>query len=75
MDLSKAFDTVSHAMLLDKLPIYGVQGKELEWFKDYLFFRKAKVSCTGCLSKEHALLTGVPKGFNIGTFIVLGIAQ
>ena len=42
VDLSKAFDTVSHAMLLDKLPLYGVEGKELEWFKGYLFFRKQK---------------------------------
>ena len=44
VDLTKAFDTVSHAMLLDKLPLYGVDGRELEWFKDYLFFRKAKVA-------------------------------
>ena len=42
MDLSKAFNTVSHAMLLDKLPIFGVQGKELEWFKDYLFSGKQR---------------------------------
>ena len=71
VDLSKAFDTVSHAMLLDKLPIYGVQGKELEWFKDYLFFRKAKVSCNGCLSKENALLTGVPQGSILGPLLFL----
>jgi len=57
--------------LLDKLPIYGVQGKELEWFKDYLFFRKAKVSCNGCLSKENALLTGVPQGSILGPLLFL----
>ena len=49
VDLSKAFHTVSHVMFLDKLPISRVQGKELEWFKDYLFFRNAKVACNGCL--------------------------
>ena len=71
VDLSKAFDTVSHAMLLDKLPLYGVQGKELEWFKDYLFFRKAKVACNSCFSKEHALLTGVPQGSILGPLLFL----
>ncbi len=71
VDLSKAFDTVSHAMLLDKLPLYGVQGKELEWFKDYLFYRKAKVSCNSCFSKEHVLLTGVPQGSILGPLLFL----
>ena len=71
VDLSKAFDTVSHAMLLDKLPIYGVQGKELEWFKDYLFFRKAKVAFNGFSSKEYALLTGVPQGSILGPLLFL----
>ena len=71
VDLSKAFDTVSHAMLLDKLPLYGVEGKELEWFKDYLFFRKAKVAYNGCFSQENALLTGVPQGSILGPLLFL----
>ena len=71
VDLSKAFNTVSHAMSLEKLPIYGVQDNELEWFKDYLFFRKAKVACKGCLSKEHVLLTGVPQGSIMGPLLFL----
>ena len=71
MDLSKAFDTVSHAMFLDKLPLYEVEGKELEWFKDYLFIRKAKVAYNGCFSKEHALLTRVPQGSILGPLLFL----
>jgi hypothetical protein len=47
VDLCKAFDTLSHATLLDKLPQYGIQGTELEWFKDYLFCRKQVVSYNG----------------------------
>ena len=37
IDLSKAFDTVSHSCLLNKLPSYGINNKELHWFTDYLF--------------------------------------
>ena len=71
LDLGKAFDTVSHAMLLAKLPLYGVEGKELECFKDYLFFWKAKVAYNGCFSKEHALLTGLPQGSILGPLLFL----
>ena len=42
VDLSKAFGTVIHAMLLDKLPYYEVHGKELEWFKDFNLSEKQK---------------------------------
>jgi len=58
-------------MLLDKLPLYGVKGKELELFKDYLFFRKAKVAYNVCFSKEHALLTGIPQGSMLGPLLFL----
>ena len=36
VDLSKAFDTLGHSVLLQKLPTYGVKNKELEWFHSYL---------------------------------------
>ena len=40
MDLRKAFDTVHHGTLLDKLRCYGMQNTELAWFEDYLFNRR-----------------------------------
>ena len=43
MDLSKAFDTVSHSILLEKMTAYGINGMELEWFTSYLFQRKQQV--------------------------------
>ena len=58
-------------MLLDKLPLYGVEGKEVEWFKDCLFFRKAKVAYDSCFSKENALPIGVPQGSILGPLLFL----
>ena len=43
VDLSKAFDTVSHPILHRKLSRYGLKGGELKWFDDYLEGRKQKV--------------------------------
>ena len=36
IDLRKAFDTVDHELLLEKLRAFGLEGIELVWFKDYL---------------------------------------
>jgi hypothetical protein len=66
LDLSKAFDSISHSKLLAKLSKYGFNGKELNWFEDYLFQRTTQVTYNSCISKEHDIMTGVPQGSIIG---------
>ena len=40
VDLSEAFDTLSHSALLEKLKSFGITGDSYNWFNDYLFSRK-----------------------------------
>ena len=69
IDLSKAFDTVSHSCLLSKLPSYGIVNKELQWFTDYLFSRTQSVQFKGALSDANPIFTGVPQGSILGPLL------
>ena len=60
IDLKKAFDTVNHEILLNKLEYYGVSDKELNWFKLYLDDRKQFIVVVGGIrSKESKVLHGL----------------
>ena len=71
LDLKKAFDTVSHSILLKKLELYGVRGKELEWFRSYLKDRLQIVKVGDKESGQRWLRTGVPQGSCLGPLLFL----
>ena len=71
IDLSKAFDTISHSNLLQKLLQYGICDEELGWFTDYLFHRSVVVSYGSCLSNKQDILTGVPQGSILGPLVFI----
>ena len=52
LDLSKAFDTISHSVLLNKLKAYVISSGELEWFASYLFYRSQVVDINNKRSND-----------------------
>ena len=69
LDLSAAFDTVDHHILLRRLrDRYGICGDVLQWFESYLHDRKQCVAIGKSLSKNHHLQCAVPQGSVSGPF-------
>ena len=67
MDLSAAFDTIDHGILLDRLnQTFGIQGVALSWFKSYLSNRTQSVCIGGESLSEAHLRFGVPQGSVLG---------
>ena len=71
LDLSKAFDTMGHSIILNKLMLHGVSGSELLWFTDYLFHRTQTVEIANISSTQHVVTTGVPQGSILGPLLFI----
>ena len=71
IDLKKAFDTVNHKILLEKLLYMGIRGKSLAWIENYLTNRFQKTISNNILSKPGKIKCGVPQGSILGPLFFL----
>ena len=71
LDIRKAFDSIDHVILLEKLAFYGVSQLELAWFQSYLSNRQQQCQINGCLSNKGEIICGVPQGSILGPLLFL----
>ena len=69
MDLSKAFDCLSHDLIIAKLAAYGLGDRALQITYSYLKSRKQSVKVKGVISLLKVILAGVPQGSLLGPLL------
>ena len=67
--LKKAYDTVNHTILLEKLESYGIRGEALKWFQNYSNGRKQRVKIGSMFSERDNINIAVPQGNVLGSLL------
>ena len=73
-DLSKAFDSINHGILVHKLASYSL-SMTVNWFKSYLHGRTQKVVISGFMSQKQDITCGVPQGSILGPLLFILFAN
>ena len=71
LDFKKAFDTINHDILLDKLKFYGITGVTHSLFKSYLNDRYQCCIVNGITSELRPIVCGIPQGSTLGPLLFL----
>ena len=71
LDLSKAFDTLDHQILFEKLEYYGSRYVALQWFKSYFSCRQQFVQFNQACSPVQTIKCGVPQGSSLGPLLLI----
>ena len=69
LDLSKAFDGISHSLLLHKLANLGLSENSINYIKSYLTNRKQRTKFKNCISDEETISSGIPQGSILGPIL------
>ena len=69
LDFKKAFDSVPHERLLNKLSSYGIQGNILTWIRSFLSNRVQRVRVGGAISPTENVVSGIPQGSILGPIL------
>ena len=70
LDLSKAFNSIPHTLLVKKLTTFGITGYLLHWMTDYLTNRNEAVICEGAKSQTKPVISGVSQGSILGPLLI-----